>query len=105
MVDVVKERTTAYLTVTFRDKAGTAVAPAAATYSVYDMTTGTEIRAATAISPAPSVEITLGATDNAIQNPGNARERRRVTVRATFGADDELNDEFEYYVQNLERAP
>lgn len=105
MVDVVKERTTAYLTVAFRDKAGAAAAPATVVYSVYDMTTGTEVRAETELTPAASIEIVLSAADNAIVGTGNARERRRVTVKATYAADDELHDQFEYYVQNLERAP
>lgn len=104
MVDVVKERTTAYLTVAFKDKTGAGAAPSAVSYSVYDMTSGTELRAATAVSPAASVEIVLNAVDNVIVSASNARERRRVTVKATYGVDDELNDQFEYYVQNLERA-
>jgi hypothetical protein len=105
MVDVVNERTTSYLTVSFLDKAGVAVAPSTIVYSVYCMTNEQEIRSDTSIAAGASIEIVLGASDNAIVNPANGRERRRVTVKAGYGAGDELNDQFEYYVQNLERAP
>lgn len=105
MVDVVNERTTAYLTVSFKDKTGALVAPSTVTYSVYCMTNNQELRAATSLGAASTIEIVLGASDNAIVNQANGRERRRVTVKSTYGVADELNDQFEYYVQNLERAP
>ena len=105
MVDVVNERTTAYLTVSFKDKTGALVAPSTVTYSVYCMSNAQELRADTSLAPGATVEIVLGASDNAIVNAANGRERRRVTVKSTYGAGDELNDQFEYYVQNLERAP
>ena len=105
MVDVVKERTTSYLTVEFKDKAGSLVAPASVLYSVYCMTNAQQLRADTALSPGSTIEITLNATDNAIVNAASSRERRRVTIKAAYGTNDELNDQYEYYVQNLERAP
>lgn len=105
MIDVVNERTTSYLTVDFKDKTGSSAAPATITYSVYCMTNAQVLRADTAITPGTDVEITLNAADNAIINAASARERRRVTIKATYGANDELNDQYEYYVQNLERAP
>lgn len=105
MVDVVNERTTAYLTVSFKDKTGALVAPSTVTYNVFCMTNNQELRADTPLGAASSIEITLNASDNAIVNQANGRERRRVTVKSTYGIGDELNDQFEYYVQNLERAP
>ena len=105
MVDVVKERTTSYLTVEFKDKAGSLAAPASILYNVYCMTNALVLRADTAIAPGTSVELTLNATDNAIVNAASSRERRRVTIKAAYGTNDELNDQYEYYVQNLERAP
>ncbi|MBI2801242.1 MAG: hypothetical protein HYX63_13355 [Gammaproteobacteria bacterium] len=105
MVEVVKERTTSYLTVDFKDKGGLPAAPATVLYNVYCMTNAQVLRADTVVAPGTSIEITLNATDNSIVNATNARERRRVTLKASYGANDELNDQYEYYVQNLERAP
>ncbi|MCC7413320.1 MAG: hypothetical protein IT495_17020 [Gammaproteobacteria bacterium] len=104
MADTVPERTTAYLSVTFVDKTGAAAAPASVEYSVYDMTTGTELRAPTAIAPGATIELVLDADDNAIQNAANVRERRRVTVTGLYGAADEVHGEFEYYIANLARV-
>ena len=46
----VNEKSTAYLTVTFRDKAGAAQAPASAKYRIDDVTTGQLVRGDTDIS-------------------------------------------------------
>lgn len=102
-MNVVNERTTSYLTTSFRDKAGAAAAPTAVTYRIDCLTTGVQIRPWTAVDPAASVEITLTADDNAIVSEPNARERRRVTVIASYGAgeSDQLTDEHDYEVRNL----
>lgn len=100
----INEGTTAYLTVTFKDKAGVNAAPTSATYRVDCLTTGTAIRAATALPAGASVELTLTKTDNRIVTPANVRERRRVTVVGTYGADDQVQEEYDYDVLNLKFA-
>jgi len=75
--------------------------PATLTYQVHDVDSGTEILAEAALSPALSVEITLKPTDNLILDDANQYERRRVTVKATFGVDDSKNDVYFYRVRNL----
>ena len=99
------ERSTAWLTVSFKDKAGALAAPASANYRVDCLTTGTAIRAETALTPASSIEITLTPGDNAIVAAANVRETRRVTIKAAYGAADEIKDQYDYVVENLSHAP
>lgn len=101
MADEVKEKSTAYLTVTFKDKAGSPAAPASATYRIDCLTTGTAIRPETALTSAGSVEITITPEENRIVGTTNVRERRRVTVQASYGAADGVTDQFDYDVLNL----
>lgn len=98
----VKERSTAYLTVTFRDKAGAAQAPTSATYRIDDAGSGAEVLGNTAIGAvAASVELTLPPSVNALLTAANPSEFRRVTVVALYGADDAVRDEYVYEVINL----
>lgn len=101
MTDEVNEKSTSYLSVTFKDKAGAAAAPASATYRIDCLTTGTAIKADTALAPAGSVEITITPTENRIVTSGNARERRRVTVTANYGASDSVSEQYDYDVVDL----
>jgi hypothetical protein len=104
MADV-KERTTAYLTVTFKDKNGVAVAPNSASYRIDCLTSGQAVKAPTALAPASSIEITLTPADNAIRVATHVRETKRVTVSAIYGASDEVNDQYDYDVVNLSHHP
>jgi hypothetical protein len=98
----VNEKSTAYLSVTFRDKAGAAQAPATATYRIDDVTGGENVRAETEIpSPGSTVELTLSVADNTLKNGAAAAEQRRVTVTANYGADDAVRSEYIYEVVNL----
>ena len=98
----VNEKSTAYLTVTFRDKAGAAQAPAAANYRIDDLTSGQQVREETEIaSPTSTVELTLTVTDNTLLNPLAATEQRRVTVVGEYGAGDAVRSEYIYEVVNL----
>jgi len=98
----VNEKSTAYLSVTFRDKAGAAQAPATAQYRIDDVATGQLVRVDTAISsPGSTVELTLTVDDNTMKNPIVAAEQRRVTVTAEYGAGDAVRSEYIYEVVNL----
>lgn len=101
MMDIVNEKSTAYVTVAFSDKAGAPAIPATVTYSTKCKTTGTAIKTNVAVAPAASVEITLDALDNAIQTPANAAEDKLLTVRATYGVNDECNSDYTWRVKNL----
>lgn len=98
----VNERTTAYLSVTFRDKAGDPAAPTAVQYRIDCTTTGQAVRGMTAVTPASAVEITLTADDNAIRVNANRSEIRRVTVVASYGSStDQVTSEHDYSVTNM----
>lgn len=99
--DIVNEGSTAYLSVSFKDKAGSLAAPASLTYSLRCLTTGNVLREDVALIPASQVEITLTPADNTLQIPGNQYETRLVTVVAGYGAADALQEQYEYLVKNL----
>ena len=98
----VNEKSTAYLSVTFRNKAGAAQAPATATYRIDDVATGQTVRGDTDIgTPDSTVELTLTVDDNTLKNAIAAAEQRRVTVVAEYGAGDAVRAEYIYEVVNL----
>lgn len=101
-VPQVNERSTAYLSVTFRDKTQQPSMPVSASYRVHDQSTGQQIRAATTLAPAESVEITLTPADNTILSPSKAFEAHVVTVEALYGAEDAHREQFVYQVRNLQ---
>lgn len=100
-LESVDEGSAAELTVTFKDKDGQPEAPASLTYRVDCLTNNQQVRGDTALSPAATVTIQLTPSDNAIIDQNNAKEKRLVTVKANFGADDADNREYTYEVKNL----
>lgn len=99
----INEKTTGYVTVTFRDKAGVAVMPTSVSYRIDCMTTGQQVRNWTPIAPGPSVEIVLTPADTSILVDANTHEQRRITTVATYGPgnDDQCTDEVDFQVFNL----
>lgn len=87
---------TAYLTVTFRDKAGQPSAPSAVTYRIEDVDTGAEVRTDTSIAAGSSVEITLTPDDTAFtaNEAGRKEAKRRVIVTGSYGADDQAKEDY-----------
>lgn len=86
---------TAYVRVDFVDRNGAPAAPSSATYSITDVDTGAEIRAATPIgTPGASVELVITPAETAIHTEGRALERRLVRVVGTYGVDDVLVTEY-----------
>lgn len=104
-MDHINEGTTAYVTVTFRDKNGTPQAPSSAAWLVIDRATGQTMKAEAAISPAEAVELTIPASVNELVNQRKRFEVRRVIVRAQYGADDAINAQFDYQVLNISQVP
>lgn len=91
----------AYLATTFYDKDEAAQSPASVTIEVIDGETGTVIREATAETPvASSMVFQVTPAENAMLDATKDIERRRVIVRATFGASDIFVDHFDYLIQN-----
>lgn len=101
MTTTVNEKSSSYLTVAFFDKTGAAAIPASVTYRLDCLTTGAAILADTVLSPAASIEIAITPTQNAILADGNTTETKRVTVKATYGASDAINAQYDYLVANL----
>lgn len=100
-IDVVNEGTSKKLRLDLTDEDGAPAAPSTLTYRVDCLTTGTAIRATTALSPAASVDIGLTPDDSAIVDDSNRMERRRVTVVAGYAADDDVTAEYDFNVKNL----
>jgi hypothetical protein len=100
-MEQVNEKNTSYLTVNFLDKDGNAALPDSISYTVRCETTGTAIRAATAVGAATSVTITLDSSDNTIQDTDNKTEIRNVTITALYGATDQISQEYRYELVNL----
>ena len=105
MLDMVNEGSTAYLGVEFLDKNNDPDEPNTISYRIDCLSSGTEIRADTSVTPAESVEIKLTPTDHVIVNPAKPHEKRLVTITASYGPEDELNEEYEYNVKNLRKKP
>ena len=101
---VVNEGSTAYLTVSFYDRTGAAVSPASVTWEAHDSDSGTELQAATALTPATSIVITIPSAVNVIQNTNHKSELRVVTIKATLGDGSKMNEEAEYQVRNLKHT-
>ena len=97
----VNEKSSARLTVIPKDFADAPAAPVSATYRIDEPVTGTQIRADTALTPSTAMVIELKPSDNTLLAAGAAEERRVVTVKTTYGADDALNAQQEYVVKNL----
>jgi len=101
LLSLVDAGSTAYLTTTFLDVNGAAQAPASVTVEVIDGETGTVIREATGVTPvASSMIFDITPAENSMLDAIKDRERRRVIVRATFGAGDAFVDHFDYLIQN-----
>ena len=99
-MDEVREKSQAFLTVTFKDKAGTATNPTNPKYRIDDLLSGNAIKTEANLSPSSGVvEITITATENAMVDPTLDFEVHRVTVIS-----DEVNEEYRYRVRNLAKV-
>lgn len=100
-VPQVNERTSAWVSATFRDRAGAAVAPLTVEYQIDCATSSTPIVPRTAVTPASTVELPVTSTQNRIVSASNERERRVVTVIGTYGFEDVVTSQYQYDVVNL----
>lgn len=99
----INEGSTAYLRCEFKDSDGVQAFPTAVECRIDCITSGAAIRALAPVTPASSVTtIEISATENAIQDDANRRERRRVTVIAEYGTPtDQSVSQYDYAVVNL----
>ncbi|MCA0240208.1 MAG: hypothetical protein LCI02_05055 [Proteobacteria bacterium] len=101
---VVAEQSTAVLSATFTDRYRAPAAPASVKYRIDCQTTGVEVRGWTDLAAAEAVDIVLTPADTALIDQAHESERRLVTVVATYGANDQVQDACDYYIRNLEHA-
>jgi len=102
----VNERSASVWSFSFLDPTGALATPTSVTYRIDCLTSGAAILALTGVaSPASSIDVPVSSDLNAIQNQGNAIERRRVTVNAVYNAGDEVHEQFDYEVVNLNFVP
>ena len=101
MEKIVNENSTAYLTLTFKDKNGNLATPQTIVYTIHCLTNDQEIKGDTNVVPGSSVEITITPSENAIIDSSNKYERKMVTVTATYNDNDEITAAYEYKVLNL----
>lgn len=101
-LESVKEKSVAYITVYFYDKAGLPATPATAFYQVHDKGSRAVLLARTAFpSLASNVELTMTTTINTLIDNRRKEETRILTVEAAGGGVD-VNNEYEYDVMGLE---
>lgn len=103
-MESVNEGTTCYLTITFLDKNGNAVAPSSVTWEAIDLKTGTVMKSETGITPGATIEIAVPASVNAMHDAAMLEEIRRITIKASYGADDKVTGQYDYRVINLSRV-
>jgi len=103
-LETIEEKSTAYLTVVCLDKDGSPETPSSAEYRADCVTTSTQIKDWTATTPGAAMEITLDKTINVIQTATNEYEKKRITFKAVFGANDESYAQYDYLVHNLSQV-
>lgn len=100
---VVLEETTFPATVYFRTRSTKAASvPTSVHYRVDDLKTRKVLKAWTSVSPAASVEISMTAAFNEIQDDRSAFERKRLTVQADQGLSTQVNGSVTWLVENIE---
>lgn len=104
-MDSINEKTTAIITVTFKDENAALVTPTAAYYKLDCLTTGTVIKSETQISnPAPTKDIVVTSIENKIQDQNNTQEEKILTLRFTYASGTKQGTaECRYKVVNLQK--
>ena len=88
----------------FRDRATQAAeAPTTIHYRIDNLSTGTALTALTSVSAAASANISVTATDNAIQDDTNDYETLQLTVVANSGLSTQVRETAIWQVENIQR--
>jgi len=101
----VPEGSNATLVTTFLDKEGEPNTPSSIDWLVHDLATDTEMGTGTDSGPTNPWELELLSAHNAIVTSTKKHETRRVTIKASFGAGEKQNGQFDYTVKNLSYVP
>jgi hypothetical protein len=102
-MEIINEKTTLILRLSFKDESSIGVIPTAAQYRIDDVESGTQILDWTSFAPSAAThDLTITDVQNAIIDTAVERERKRVTVQITYGATSKkVTDEYIYAVKNL----
>ena len=98
----VNEGGTLYFTVKFYNVSDELFAPTAVQYRIDCLTTGSEARDWTSVTPATSVTLAVTGDDNQIFNELNAREVRQMVVKYTDLSGNDQHSQIQWRVDNLQ---
>jgi len=102
MTNYVNESSAMTVRARFFNETGALVSPTTARYLIRDISNDRLVRDWTSLSPASTIDISVTASDNEIQQSTRKRfERRVVTVQADEGTATQRTDEIEYWIRNL----
>lgn len=97
----INEKSSATLTITFKDSSNNLVTPVSGTYQI-DAVPGGSIRTPTSFTPVSSTyDILLTPDDNKILNTTKTKEVHMVTVTVDLGGGDQSTAIYRYYVTNF----
>lgn len=87
----------------FFNESNDLVTPTTARYLIRDLDNDRLVRDWTSLTPAPTVDIQVTATDNELYESRRRRkyEHRVITVQADTGTPTQRTDEIEYWVRDL----
>ncbi len=101
-MDVVNEKSTWVVSMSFFDETKAAATPSGGTYRVDDIGSGASIVASTPFTPSSSTyQIVITPTQNALQNANDDAETRRLTVIWQYGGTKQGTAEYIYQIENL----
>jgi len=105
-MDIVKEGSTAVLTLSFLDEDGLPVTPSSATYKINNKKNRAEIKSETAITPSSNThDVEITAAENAIVAAVERYETHVVTVSFTYSGGKVGKSSYEFDVENLRFEP
>ena len=101
-MDIVNEKTTMIVTVSFTDEDGDAVDVDSANYQIYDEDTLTAIKASTSItSPTTSADITISSSENKIITTSKQFETHILLIDYTYSTTKVAQTEYRFAVRNM----
>ncbi|KUG22373.1 hypothetical protein ASZ90_007852 [hydrocarbon metagenome] len=102
-MELINEKTTLTLRLTFKDEDNVAVVPTAAQYRIDDVDSGSQILDWSSFTPSASThDLTITDAQNAIIDTNLERERKKVTVQITHGPENKkATGDYIYIVRNL----
>ena len=105
-MDIVNEKTSSVVTLTFRSELGTPITPSSVTYKINDLMTGAELlENVTFVPPDNTYDIIITPEINQIVNRDKDFESKVVTLQWTYSLDGLTQKygtaEYMYQVKNL----